>query len=117
MSSHGGCKLRGPKKHMERVDVIESLLPPKPDGVDTRGDPPRYQSWGYRHCEELIDICRRVCHPPSEQKLELKILKLKHELYDCNRKHARLKYSNTVLRQKIAQLDSTYDDHRVKETA
>ena len=116
MGNCGGARYRGSKKHMERVDIIESLLPPKPKDLETGEERP-YHSARFQYCEELITICRQVCHPPTELKLEREVARLKHELYEKARRHSYLKISNAKLRQKMSQLDSTYDDHCVKETA
>ena len=104
MSSKGGGKLVGNAALMRRVDIIESMLPAKPNKLNGHGKLVGYNSAPYRNIEELIGICRNILAPSSDvEELHNTISTLKRELRCMRQKHSQLKVSNTRLRTKVCE--------------
>ena len=107
--SKGGRRVMGPKRLMERVDVIESLQPEKPKNPETGEEMP-YHSECNRHREELIDICRALRRkpplPPDVVALKNTIAELKYELRYTKQNHCQVKRSNEKLRVELSTLKS-----------
>ena len=103
MSSRGGHRPIGNAALMRRVDVIESLLPARPDRTHPKtGEPVGYNSSRFRHIEELIRICRSIRSPSSNvADLHATISALRTELRHVRTLHGQLKLNNRKLRDKI----------------
>ena len=103
MSSRGGARAKGNPALLRRVDVIESLLPAKPNRTNPRtGEPVGYDSARFQHIEELIGICRQIREPSADvAELHVTISELRTELRRMRQNHSQLKISNRELRAGI----------------